>query len=100
MLVHIQINLLARHTTLTPCSDSSMASLPGLVAYRTCSDQLKRQIPPCHSIYDLEVAAQDLWAHLPQDNFRLLISILPVCVAACITAGGGPTRYGICIVFV
>ncbi|GFW14804.1 DDE_3 domain-containing protein [Trichonephila clavipes] len=31
-------------------------------------DQLKRQIPSCHSVNDLELAVQDLWAHLPQDN--------------------------------
>ncbi|GFV30649.1 piggyBac transposable element-derived protein 4 [Trichonephila clavipes] len=24
----------------------------------------------CHSVYDLELAVQDLWAHLPQDNIR------------------------------
>ncbi|GFV59693.1 DDE_3 domain-containing protein [Trichonephila clavipes] len=30
-------------------------------------DQLKRQMPSCHSVHDLELAAQDLWAHLPQD---------------------------------
>ncbi|GFV37768.1 transposable element Tcb1 transposase [Trichonephila clavipes] len=28
-------------------------------------DQLKRQMPSCHSVHDLELAAQDLWAHLP-----------------------------------
>ncbi|GFW52071.1 hypothetical protein TNCV_2819401 [Trichonephila clavipes] len=22
----------------------------------------------CHSVHDLELAVQDLWAHLPQDN--------------------------------
>ncbi|GFT58393.1 transposable element Tcb2 transposase [Trichonephila clavipes] len=31
-------------------------------------DQLKRQMPSCHSVHDLELAVQDLWAHLPQDN--------------------------------
>ncbi|GFV95280.1 transposable element Tcb2 transposase [Trichonephila clavipes] len=35
-------------------------------------DQLKRQMPSCHSVHDLELAAQDLWAHLPQDNIRCL----------------------------
>ncbi|GFV10252.1 DDE_3 domain-containing protein [Trichonephila clavipes] len=24
-------------------------------------DQLKRQMPPCHSVHDLELAVQDLW---------------------------------------
>ncbi|GFW91526.1 transposable element Tcb2 transposase [Trichonephila clavipes] len=31
-------------------------------------DQLKHQMPSCHSVHDLELAVQDLWAHLPQDN--------------------------------
>ncbi|GFX15818.1 transposable element Tcb2 transposase [Trichonephila clavipes] len=37
-------------------------------------DQLKRQMPLCHSVHDLELAVQDLWAHLPQDNIRCLIN--------------------------
>ncbi|GFX11481.1 transposable element Tc1 transposase [Trichonephila clavipes] len=56
-------------------------------------DQLKRQMPLCHSVHDLELAVQDLWAHLPQDNIRCLINSMPARVAACIAAGGGPTRY-------
>ncbi|GFU99935.1 transposable element Tcb2 transposase [Trichonephila clavipes] len=56
-------------------------------------DQLKRQMPSCHSVHDLELAVQDLWAHLPQDNIRCLINSMPDHVAACIAAGGGPTRY-------
>ncbi|GFU68597.1 uncharacterized protein TNCV_3624181 [Trichonephila clavipes] len=56
-------------------------------------DKLKRQMPSCHSVHDLEVAVQDLWAHLPQDNIRCLINSMPDRVAACIAAGGGPTRY-------
>ncbi|GFY35334.1 transposable element Tcb2 transposase [Trichonephila clavipes] len=56
-------------------------------------DQLTRQMPSCHSIHDLELAVQDLWAHLPQDNIRCLINSMPDRVAACIAAGGGPTRY-------
>ncbi|GFW72780.1 transposable element Tc3 transposase [Trichonephila clavipes] len=36
-------------------------------------DQLKRQMPSCHSVHDLELAVQDLWAHMPQDNFGLAI---------------------------
>ncbi|GFW83565.1 HTH_Tnp_Tc3_2 domain-containing protein [Trichonephila clavipes] len=31
-------------------------------------DQLKRQMPSCHSVHDLEFAVQDLLAHLLQDN--------------------------------
>ncbi|GFV73248.1 transposable element Tcb2 transposase [Trichonephila clavipes] len=56
-------------------------------------DQLKRQLPSCHSVYDLELAVQDLWAHLPQDNIRYLNNSITNRVAACIAAGGGPTRY-------
>ncbi|GFW27156.1 transposable element Tcb2 transposase [Trichonephila clavipes] len=56
-------------------------------------DQLKRQMPSCHSVHDLELAVQDLWAHLPQDNIRCLINSMPDCMVACIAAGGGSTRY-------
>ncbi|GFT64340.1 uncharacterized protein TNCV_403271 [Trichonephila clavipes] len=34
-------------------------------------------MPSCHSVYDLELAVQDLWAHLPQDNIRCLINSMP-----------------------
>ncbi|GFW29641.1 transposable element Tc1 transposase [Trichonephila clavipes] len=63
-------------------------------------DQLKRQMPSCHSVHDLELAVQDLWAHLPQGNIRCLIKSMPDRVAACIAAGGGPTCYCSCPVFV
>ncbi|GFV51821.1 transposable element Tcb2 transposase [Trichonephila clavipes] len=56
-------------------------------------DQLKRQMPSCHSVHDLELAVQDLWAHLPQDNIRCLINSMPDRLAVCIAAGGGPMRY-------
>ncbi|GFY08320.1 transposable element Tc1 transposase [Trichonephila clavipes] len=56
-------------------------------------DQLKRQMPSCHSVHDLGLAVQDLWAHLPQDNIRCLINSMPDRVAACIAAGGGPMCY-------
>ncbi|GFV22867.1 transposable element Tcb2 transposase [Trichonephila clavipes] len=56
-------------------------------------DQLKRWMPSCHSVHDLELVVQDLWAHLPQNNIRCLINSLPDRVAVCITAGGGATRY-------
>ncbi|GFY30903.1 DDE_3 domain-containing protein [Trichonephila clavipes] len=56
-------------------------------------DQLKRQMPSSHSVHDLELAVQDLWAHLPQDNISCLINSMPDSVVACIVAGGGPTRY-------
>ncbi|GFW31621.1 transposable element Tcb2 transposase [Trichonephila clavipes] len=56
-------------------------------------DQLKQQMSSCHSVHDLEFTVQDLWAHLPQDKLRSLINSMPDHVAACIAAGGGPTRY-------
>ncbi|GFW00420.1 transposable element Tcb2 transposase [Trichonephila clavipes] len=56
-------------------------------------DQLKGQMPSCHSVHDLEFAVQDLWAHLPQANIRCLFNSMPDRVAACIVAAGGPTRY-------
>ncbi|GFW42111.1 uncharacterized protein TNCV_1905691 [Trichonephila clavipes] len=56
-------------------------------------DQLKRQMPSCHSVHDLELAIQDVWAHLTQDNIRCLINSMPDRVAACIATGGGPTLY-------
>ncbi|GFX42079.1 transposable element Tcb2 transposase [Trichonephila clavipes] len=55
--------------------------------------QLKWQMSSCHSVHDLELAVQELWAHLPQDNIRCLINSMPYRVVACIAAGGGPTRY-------
>ncbi|GFW08130.1 DDE_3 domain-containing protein [Trichonephila clavipes] len=56
-------------------------------------DQLKRQMPSCHSVHDLELAVQDLRAHLSQDNIMCLINSMPHRVVAFIAAGGGPTRY-------
>ncbi|GFX69685.1 DDE_3 domain-containing protein [Trichonephila clavipes] len=56
-------------------------------------DQLKRQMPLCHSVHDLGLVVQDLWVHLPQDNIRCLIISMLDRVAACIAAGGGQTRY-------
>ncbi|GFV58768.1 transposable element Tcb2 transposase [Trichonephila clavipes] len=56
-------------------------------------DQLKRQVSSCHSVHDLELAVQDLGAHLPQDNIRCLINSMSDRVAACIAAGGGPKCY-------
>ncbi|GFX69115.1 hypothetical protein TNCV_4946141 [Trichonephila clavipes] len=29
-------------------------------------------MPSCHSVHDLELAVQDLWAHLPQNNIRFV----------------------------
>ncbi|GFW76322.1 transposable element Tcb2 transposase [Trichonephila clavipes] len=56
-------------------------------------DQLKRQMPSCHSVHKLELAVLDLWAHLPQDNIRCLINSTPDRVAESIATGGDPTRY-------
>ncbi|GFX60625.1 transposable element Tcb2 transposase [Trichonephila clavipes] len=69
------------------------ARSPDLSLVEHVWDQLKRQMPSCHSVHDLELGVQDLWAHLPRDNIRCLINSMPNRVAACIAAGGGPTRY-------
>ncbi|GFW61877.1 transposable element Tcb1 transposase [Trichonephila clavipes] len=69
------------------------ARSPDLSPVEHVWDQLKRQMPSCHSVHDLELAVQDLWAYLPQDNIRCLINSMPDHVAACIAAEGGPTRY-------
>ncbi|GFX83500.1 transposable element Tc1 transposase [Trichonephila clavipes] len=68
------------------------ARSPNLSPVEHVWDQLKRQMPSCHSVHDLELAVQDLWAHLPQDNIRCLINSMQDRVAACIAAGGGPTH--------
>ncbi|GFT64709.1 DDE_3 domain-containing protein [Trichonephila clavipes] len=44
------------------------ARFPHLSPVEHVWDQLKRQMPSCHSVHDLELAVQDLWTHLPQDN--------------------------------
>ncbi|GFX79323.1 transposable element Tcb2 transposase [Trichonephila clavipes] len=69
------------------------ARSPDLSPVEHVWDQLKRQMPLCHSVHDLELAVQDLRAHLPQDNIRCLINSMLDRVAAFIAAGGGPTRY-------
>ncbi|GFW29459.1 transposable element Tcb2 transposase [Trichonephila clavipes] len=68
-------------------------SAPDLSPVEHVWDQLKRQMPSCNSVHDLELAVQDLCAHLPQDNIRCLINSMLDRVAACIASGGGPTRY-------
>ncbi|GFY34225.1 transposable element Tcb2 transposase [Trichonephila clavipes] len=87
-LVRIQQELLKTSQTL-PWPTRS----PDLSPVEHVWDQIKRQMPSCHSVRDLELAVQDLWAHLPQDNIRCLINSMPDRVAACIAAGGAPTRY-------
>ncbi|GFU63370.1 transposable element Tcb2 transposase [Trichonephila clavipes] len=69
------------------------ARSPDLSPVEHVGDQLKRQMPSFHSEHDLELAVQDWSAHLPQDNIRCLINSMLDRVAACIAAGGGPTRY-------
>ncbi|GFX00065.1 transposable element Tc1 transposase [Trichonephila clavipes] len=69
------------------------ARSPDLSPVEHVWDQLKRLVPSCHSVHDLEMAVQDLWAHLSQDNIRCPINSMPDHVAACIAAEGGRTRY-------
>ncbi|GFV71511.1 transposable element Tc1 transposase [Trichonephila clavipes] len=69
------------------------ARFPYLSPVEHVWDQLKRQMPSCHSVLEFELAVQDLWAHLPQNNIRCLINSMPDRVVACIAAGGGPTHY-------
>ncbi|GFV82103.1 transposable element Tc3 transposase [Trichonephila clavipes] len=69
------------------------AHSPDLSPVEHVWDQLKRQMPSCHSVHALELAVQDLWAHLPLNNIRCLINSMLDRVAACIAAGGDPTRY-------
>ncbi|GFU92199.1 transposable element Tcb2 transposase [Trichonephila clavipes] len=69
------------------------ARCPDLSPVEHVWDQLKRQMSSCHSAHDLVLTVQDLWAYLPHDNIRCLINSMPNRVAACIAAGGGPTRY-------
>ncbi|GFX22514.1 transposable element Tcb2 transposase [Trichonephila clavipes] len=78
-----------RHFQTLPWTTRS----PDLSPVEHMWDQLKWQMPSCHSVHDLELAVQDLWAHLPQDNIRCLINSMSDRVVACIAAGGGPTRY-------
>ncbi|GFU70829.1 uncharacterized protein TNCV_3667961 [Trichonephila clavipes] len=68
------------------------ARSPDLSPVEHVWDQLKRQMPSCHSVHDLDFSVQDLWAHMPQDNIRCLINSMPDRVAACIADGGGPKR--------
>ncbi|GFV76545.1 uncharacterized protein TNCV_4727651 [Trichonephila clavipes] len=84
-----------RHTARTPgvMTLSWPARSPDLSAVEHVWEQLKRQMPSCHSVHDLELAVQDLWVHLPQENIRCLINSKLDRVAACIAAGGGPRRF-------
>ena len=91
MLIHTQVEF---PRLPEPSSDSAMACpIPDLSPIKHMLDQLKHQMSLCHSVHDLEVAFQDLWARLPKDNIRRLINSMPDHVAACIAEGGGPMRY-------
>ncbi|GFW76842.1 transposable element Tcb2 transposase [Trichonephila clavipes] len=69
------------------------ARSPDLSSVEHVCDQLKRHMPSCHSVHNLELAVQDLLAHLPQDNIRFVMNSMPDRVRpACIAAGGGTTR--------
>ncbi|GFW11916.1 transposable element Tcb2 transposase [Trichonephila clavipes] len=70
-----------------------LALSPDLSPVERVWNQLKRKMPSSHSVHNLELAVQDLLAHLPQDNVRCLINSMPDRVVVCIAAGGGPTRY-------
>ncbi|GBM66803.1 hypothetical protein AVEN_273946-1 [Araneus ventricosus] len=81
MLVRIQLRVaqdFLRHVQTLPWPAHSQDLSP----IEHVWDQLKRQMPLCHSVYGLEVAVQDLWVHLPQDNIRSLINTMPDHVAA------------------
>ncbi|GFY18280.1 DDE_3 domain-containing protein [Trichonephila clavipes] len=51
-----------------------LARSPDMSPVEHVWDQLKRQMSSCHSGHDLELAVQNLWVHLPQDNIRCLIN--------------------------
>ncbi|GFV53176.1 transposable element Tcb2 transposase [Trichonephila clavipes] len=93
MLVRIQQELLKISYVIFRLFHGRPARSSGLSPVEHVWDQLKRQMPSCHSVHDLELAVQDLWAHLPQDNIRCLINSMPDRVAESIAAGGDPTRY-------
>ncbi|GFU89769.1 transposable element Tcb1 transposase [Trichonephila clavipes] len=44
------------------------ARSPDLSSAEQVWDQLKRQMPSFHSVHDLELTVQDLWAHLKVSN--------------------------------
>ncbi|GFU39355.1 transposable element Tcb2 transposase [Trichonephila clavipes] len=50
------------------------ARSPDLSPVEHVWDRLKWHMPSRHSVHDLKLALQDLWAHLPQDNIKYLIN--------------------------
>ncbi|GFW63764.1 transposable element Tcb1 transposase [Trichonephila clavipes] len=47
------------------------ARSPDLSPVEHVWDQLKRLMSSCHSVHDLELAVQDLWAHLPPGQHKV-----------------------------
>ncbi|GFS51031.1 transposable element Tcb2 transposase [Trichonephila clavipes] len=84
MLVRIQQELLKASYVIFRLFRGRLA--PRFVPCRARVGSAKRQMPSCHSVYDLELIVQDLWVNLPQDNIRCLINSMPDRVAACIAA--------------
>ncbi|GFX33487.1 transposable element Tcb2 transposase [Trichonephila clavipes] len=76
------------------------AHFPDLYLVEHVWDELKQHMPSSHSVHDLELVVQELWAHLPQDNIRCLINSMTDRVAACIAAVGDSMRFCSCPVFV
>ncbi|GFT51265.1 transposable element Tcb2 transposase [Trichonephila clavipes] len=72
---------------LRPHSLPSPARTQDLSPVEHVWDQLKRQMPSCHSVHDLELTVKDWWALLPQNNIRCLINSMPDRGVACIAAG-------------
>ncbi|KAJ8897850.1 hypothetical protein PR048_003203 [Dryococelus australis] len=67
---------------------------PDMYPWPNCSldmspiEHLKRQLPPCHNIWDSEHTILQLWTRLPQDNIRRMLDFMPDRVAACIAKQG------------
>ncbi|GFV87735.1 transposable element Tcb2 transposase [Trichonephila clavipes] len=82
--VRIQQELLKTSNVIFRRSSMADPLYPDLSPVEHVWYQLKRHMPSCHSVHDLELAVQDLCAHLPQDNIRCLINSVQNRVAACI----------------
>ncbi|GFY13494.1 DDE_3 domain-containing protein [Trichonephila clavipes] len=66
----------ARPHTARVAQDSSMAGpLPHLSPVEHVWDHLKRQMPSCHSVHDLELTVQDLWTHLEVEVVQCSIEV-------------------------
>ncbi|GFV63589.1 DDE_3 domain-containing protein [Trichonephila clavipes] len=69
MLIRIQQELLKTSYVIFRLFHGR-ARFPDLSPVEHVWDQLKRQMPSCHSVHDLQLVVQDLGTHLPQDNIR------------------------------